>query len=327
MNSSSNKGAVSRRRIARLLARGLRWTPVVAILLTSQANAQTSVSQMAYRRDDVIPVLLDCEAGCYLELNLVPYIVTPLATVAEGYEPTWSPDATQIAFTDSYNSDIYVISASGGNAVNLTNSGLIPPYPSAFHPAWSPDGAQIAFARSTSTSTEIYVVNSDGSGLRRLTYGIALNVGHPAWSPDSARIAFDCEVENGNWDICTMNRDGSGVVRLTTAPGADSNPVWSPDGNRMAFSSDQFGGGNLLALMNRDGSGVSQIGVGIQGWPSSWSPDGAQIAFTGYGDPRTDLRRRYTRWWWACLPDVPPIRHQHDDTGRRSRHASGRLGR
>jgi len=87
-------------------------------------------------------------------------------------QPAWSPDGSKIAFVDSQSGSLYVINADGtglrrvvdlaglmGGRGNLTMS-----------PSWSPDGTSLAFASgSTATSTHIYLVNADGSGLEQLT--------------------------------------------------------------------------------------------------------------------------------------------------------------
>ena len=187
------------------------------------------------------------------------------AGVGGGYQPSWSPDGAWLAFTNLY--DIFVVPATGGNAIKLTN-GTTSYF--LYAPAWSPDGGQIAFIRRTSGASELDVMNRDGSGVRALsnhaahdlshTDPLGMNVDHPAWSPDGSRIAFTCEIDLNNLDVCAINRDGTGLVRLTNDPAADWSPVWSPDGTRIAFSAGRFGG-DVLALMNDDGSGVSQIGT------------------------------------------------------------------
>ena len=57
-------------------------------------------------------------------------------------------------------------------------------------PVWSPDGRRIAFTSRPDDNSEIYVVNADGSGQRRLTRNAAGDFG-PTWSPDGRKIAFE----------------------------------------------------------------------------------------------------------------------------------------
>ena len=75
-------------------------------------------------------------------------------------------------------------------------------------PAWSPDGLRIAFVR----GNDIWVMNADGSGQRRLTSGAAHDRA-PNWSPDGRTIAFDQRVGSIH-EIYVMNADGSGQHRL-----------------------------------------------------------------------------------------------------------------
>jgi PKD repeat protein len=126
---------------------------------------------------------------------------------------------------------------------------------------------------------------ADGSGALRVA-------GHTAfrWSPDGDRIAFNCVVEGANVDICLINADGTGLVRLTTDPAVDADPTWSPDGTRIGFWSNR-GGARELYVMDVAGSGVTQLtdNVGVNGMPA-WSPDGGRIAFSCVVDsPNRDI--------------------------------------
>src|SRR3989304_2426534 len=95
---------------------------------------------------------------------------------------------------------------------------------------------KIAFEARQGDNWQIYLANSDGSGVMRLTETKAENRA-PSWSPDGTRIAFVSE-RDGNKEIYLMNGDGSGVVNLTHHMAQDFSPVWSPDGERIAFVSD-----------------------------------------------------------------------------------------
>ncbi len=89
-------------------------------------------------------------------------------------------------------------------------------------PAWSPRGDLIAFVRLTRgkdvDSYEIFVMNIDGSGVRRLTRNGVLDTS-PTWSPDGRQIAFTRWPGNGSDGtsaIYVMNVDGSRERRLTS---------------------------------------------------------------------------------------------------------------
>ena len=115
------------------------------------------------------------------------------------------------------------------------------------HALQGPDGA---------SPLDIYVMNADGSGTRRLTHNAGYNA-EPAWSPDGRKIAFR-GTRDGNREIYVMNADGSNQRNLTRNPAKDVRPSWSPDGRRIAFVSDRDG--RLEAhVMNADGSGQRSL--------------------------------------------------------------------
>ena len=103
--------------------------------------------------------------------------------------PDWSPDGSQIAFdtTRDGNFEIYVMNADGSNQRRLTNHFNVDARPS-----WSPDGRQIVFHSSRHllhkteenpagySTYEIYVMDADGSNVRRLTFNDKFD-GHPDW--------------------------------------------------------------------------------------------------------------------------------------------------
>jgi dipeptidyl aminopeptidase/acylaminoacyl peptidase len=76
---------------------------------------------------------------------------------------------------------------------------------------------RIAFMSNRSGRFDIYVMNADGSGLKRLTDHPAADI-NPALSPDGKRIAFTSERDE-DAEVYVMNIDGSGLVRLTTSLG------------------------------------------------------------------------------------------------------------
>lgn len=146
---------------------------------------------------------------------------------------------------------------------------------------------QIAFVSNRDGNREIYVMNSDGSGLTNLTNHPAADSA-PVWSPDGAEIAFTSNRE-GDRELYLMNADGSDVRRLAPGIPYARHPVWSPDGSRIAFSSQEFLSKPLhIYHVNRDGSGLTEIynQTTDSGGRLSWSPDGTQLLFDAHvGDP------------------------------------------
>ena len=198
-------------------------------------------------------------------------------------EPDWSPDGSRIVFAsdrgnDPEFTDIWVMNADGSGLTQLTDTTLD------FEPAWSPDGSRIAFSSERDGNLEIYVMDTDGGNVMRLTNNDDLDIS-PAWSPDGSMIAFTkVDSEDGTiHDIHVMNDDGSGDTALPH-PGPDGFAAWSPDGSRIAFAGNPTGTGVDIFVVDPDGSNITNL---INDPPTmnafdrtpEWSPDGDFIAF------------------------------------------------
>jgi WD40 repeat protein len=147
---------------------------------------------------------------------------------------------------------------------------------------------RVAFVSERDGNSEIYAVNSNGTGLTRLTSAAARDL-DPAWSPDGQRIAFTSD-RDGSADIYIMGADGSNVVRHAGAEGSNAQPTWSPDGRRIAFVSKRDGDAEIY-VMTADGGSVPvrlTSSFGLDADPA-WSPDGAKIAFTSARAGTRDL--------------------------------------
>ena len=103
---------------------------------------------------------------------------------------------------------LWVMNVDGSNARRVAQNAT------SGHPAWSPNGRRIAFRRfdgklGSIGNSDLFVVNADGSGLRRLTRH-SENMRWFAWSPNGRTIAY-----LRNSEVYIVNADGSGERRLT----------------------------------------------------------------------------------------------------------------
>lgn len=167
---------------------------------------------------------------------------TGVSRLTSGVSPDWSPVGQQIAFSSG--SEVYVMNADGTGVSYLTDG---------ISPAWSPDGQQIAFSSHRDGNWNIYVINSDGSNLTRLT-NHQDDDWDPAWSPDGRRIAFVARRHDIN-EIYVMTADGKQQTRLIRN---HRYPAWSPDGQRIAIETFRTGNSEIWAL-NADGSNRTRL--------------------------------------------------------------------
>jgi Tol biopolymer transport system component len=99
-------------------------------------------------------------------------------------------------------------------------------------------------------------------------------------SVTNGRIAFSSDMD-GDFEIYTINPDGTDLQQLTFNELDDGAPEWSPDGQRIAFHSANEENRVHIFVMNADGS--EQVDLLQDGYHPIWSPDETQIAFASNG--------------------------------------------
>lgn len=170
-------------------------------------------------------------------------------------------------------SDIYVMNADGTGQRKLIRTRTRRDDQQDRAPVWSPNGRKIAFWRETTHrhGDEIWIVNADGTGERRLAQGVT-----PSWAPDGQHLVFQ-----GRDGLYVIGANGRGLRRLTHGGGA---PDWSPDGKLIVFI--KFDGHRTsLRLIRPDGTGERLLTPTSRttGSHPEWSPNGNRIVDTKAG--------------------------------------------
>ncbi|MGH7548946.1 MAG: peptidase S9, partial [Gemmatimonadales bacterium] len=194
-------------------------------------------------------------------------------------------------------------------------------------PAWSPDGKQLVFTGYDGGLSDLFVVDADGSDLRRLTNDRYADL-QPSWSPDGKTIAFttdrgsDTDFETlrfGNMRIALYRLDTDRIEVLPRMDrGKNINPVWAPDGRAVAFVSDRTGISDLYLYDFTDANlyQLTEVYTGVSGITPlspalSWAREADRLAFAYYEDgeynvygvdnPRSLRRQPYRE------PTTPPV--------------------
>ncbi len=226
-------------------------------------------------------------------------------------------------FAEHY--DIFETSGTGSTLSNLTR---VKGYDA--EGAWSPDGRSIVFASNRHAYTEqtfgdaarekdlslhidIYIMNSDGSGVHRLTTTPGYD-GGPFFSPDGTRIVWRrFSLEGSVAEVWTMRTDGSDQRQITSLSAMSWAPFYHPSGDYIIFTTNRHGHENF-ELYIVDAEGESQpvrvtTTAGFDGLPS-FHPDGATLSWTstrGSGDGAQIFLSDWNDEEARCMLGLEPV--------------------
>jgi Tol biopolymer transport system component len=242
--------------------------------------------------------------------------------------PLWSPDGSKILFQSARALDssdarstnkvknIWVVNPDGSGAIPLTKTTVFGA--DNRYPVWSPDGSKIVFfspraldgsdAIGVNSTSNIWLMNADGSGAKALTKLTAAGAhsDFPTWTPDGSKIVFvssraldgsDAVTPNGTRNVWLMNADGSGAGAVTKLTGSSTESAEgataSPDGSKIVFDSARaldgsdavnLNGTTNIWVVNADGSGATPLtkitASGAFSLEPIWSPGGTQVFFS-----------------------------------------------
>ncbi len=204
----------------------------------------------------------------------------------EQRSPAWSPDGRWIAFSrctaqlesgECSSSQIVAIRPDGKGFHQVTKPlrGVVA---TDAKPAWSPTGTRIVFTRTRSFGyNDVWVIGTNGKGLRRLLHDESESDHNPSWSPDGKQIAFASD-SAGTDAIFVMSSSGTGIRKLVdefkdpddpdaTIGGGAVNPAFSPSGKGIVFSA----GGDIWRV---DRAGANPVLVADSGDDPDWGRAG-----------------------------------------------------
>ncbi len=207
--------------------------------------------------------------------------------LGRGGSPSWSPDGKQILYQPLNRGGFGIVNADGSGR-RIVGVPFSPHYLT-----WAPNG-KIVFVRLRQPSGDyidrvepdfthdyaggdLYAVNPDGSGLKRLTLGTEMIL--PSVSPDGATIAAYA-TKTDRLITLPYRGDGPAVTLLADASryfpnGGKPLAHWAPDGKRLVLGSSNRGedGGAGLLLVNADGSGLTNVPNVTQVISPDWQPE------------------------------------------------------
>ena len=138
-------------------------------------------------------------------------------------------------------------------------------------PTWNPrTGHEIAFTSDRNGSPQIYIMDDDGTNVRRLIEegGHAVEA---TWSPDGQRIAFAwLKTRTSNFDIYIHELATGMNTQITHDAGDNERPRWAPDGRHIVFESSRHGNTQIFSML-LDGTKIRQLTTTGKNTSPAWS--------------------------------------------------------
>ncbi len=152
-------------------------------------------------------------------------------------------------------------------------------------------GDLVAFVSDQAGTPQIFLLDPSTRVAKQVT-NLDEGACQPDWSPDGMRLAFTSPCPGNqssyvNASIWVMNRDGTNVNPISTAPGGDYDPAWSPDGKQIAFTSLQRGQAQVYVMDATGGNRKPLSPPGAVDGQPRWSSDGSLLVFISVSSDQT----------------------------------------
>lgn len=236
--------------------------------------------------------------GTFYYGHNIPFVNTGWASRRYAY----SPDGTQIAYSVEVAGSVNIYIKSSSSIVNGTALTASTASFQDSSPVFSPDGTKIAFARRAVASPnliDIYVINTDGTGLIRLTNLMFptisttySSVQTPVWAPDASVIYvstydYPSAAGTGIYSISPTTPDQTTATSVITAAQmlgfqTDSQFDIAPDGSRFVYQSLSGNNGTVRSIRSVAFNGTGDTAVVTSDTTGYWqlggySPDGTKL--------------------------------------------------
>jgi len=212
---------------------------------------------------------------------------------------SWTPDGKSLVYGRRKGAyfDVYIYNTEVRKAGRLSANLRVR------DPAVSPDGQSIAFVKNQDGTTNIGLMNINGTDVRYLTNNNDGTIYYtPRWSPDGSKLLLSIfRGEDRDVGILDVNSptfidhggqkadddslafaDTTAFLPIIQSTADERDPTWLPDGSGIVFSSDRDGIFNVYELTLSSGEIRRRTDVLGGAFMSSVSPDGDRIAYAGY---------------------------------------------
>jgi TolB protein len=188
--------------------------------------------------------------------------------------PVYTKDGKSIVWASGGDSPAELVLASAANDDSVPQPFVGRTGFETTSPSFSPDGKQVVFMSPVPLTPQLYTMNVDGTGLRRITPVVAGKRSYrtgPDWSPKGDLIAF--QQQNGDfqvWTIAVKDR----AMRQLTNEGENEDPAWAPDGRHLSITRrlGAIGEPRSIWVLDAQTGRLRQLTVTGDARLSDWSP-------------------------------------------------------